>query len=357
MESSPSSRRTSNSSALVSVIIPTYDRSLDCLRAVESVLSQTHSNIEVLVVDDGSTDDTADVFRRLGDPRVRYIQQDNAGVSAARNTGFAHARGEYIALLDSDDTWLPWKLEIQLKAFARFPGAGMVWTDMSAVDREGMVLHDSYLTRMYDAYRYFRRDEHFRESIDVRDLWNECPVELPGRKCYTGYIFPWMFMGNLVHTSTVLLSRKRRDAVGNFDTDLKKSGEDYDYHFRTCREGDVAYVDLSSIRYRIGAEDQLTMDRYNLFMARNDLATITRMWDQSKDHIPLPEALIRRRFADSHEWVGMAEFPGNLIKARAHLGASLRFRPLQPKVLAYLMLSFLPKSAVEYLRRLKNFIG
>jgi hypothetical protein len=233
----------------------------------------------------------------------------------------------------------------------------MVWTNMSAVDREGTVLHDSYLTRMYDAYRYFRREEHFRESIELHNLWNECPVEWQGRKCYAGDVFPWMFMGNLVHTSTVLLRRKRRDAVGYFDTNLKKSGEDYDFHFRTCREGDVVYVDLSSVRYRIGAEDQLTMDRYNIFMAQNDLTTITRMWDQSRDRITLPEALIRRRFAASHEWVGLAEFPGNLIEARAHLGASLRFHPLQPKVLAYLFLSWLPKSVVEHLRRLKNFVG
>jgi len=344
-------------SGLVSIVIPTYNRSRDCRQAVLSVLSQTYSDVEVLVVDDGSTDDTAEVLAQIGDARVRCIRQENAGVSAARNTGFAHARGEYVALLDSDDTWVEWKLEVQLKVLARYPGAGMVWSDMAAVDEKGADLHDSYLTLMYDAYRFFQRDVHFRESVELGNLWDGCPEAWRGRKCYVGDIFPWMFMGNLVHTSTVLLRRKRREAVGGFDIGLKKSGEDYDFHFRTCREGEVAYIDIPSVRYRIGGEDQLTAARYNIFMARNDLTTITRMWNQSKDRITISEALIRRRFAASHEWVGLAEFPGNLPEARSHLGASLRYRPLQPKVLAYLFLSTLPEGVIETLRRMKNAVG
>src|SRR5262245_47409787 len=94
---------------LVSVLVPTYNRSKLVRRAVESALAQSYRRLEVLVVDDGSSDDTRQVIEGM-DPRVRYIRQANAGVSAARNRGIAEARGEFVAFLDSDDEWLPWKL-------------------------------------------------------------------------------------------------------------------------------------------------------------------------------------------------------------------------------------------------------
>jgi glycosyltransferase involved in cell wall biosynthesis len=122
--------------AFVSVIIPTHDRAVLCRRAVASVLAQTHGDLEVIVVDDGSRDGTREAVEGM-DPRVRYIWQENAGVAAARNRGMAAARGEFIALLDSDDLFLPWKIEAQLAAMRFFPRAGMVWTDMVAVDPQG----------------------------------------------------------------------------------------------------------------------------------------------------------------------------------------------------------------------------
>ena len=100
----------SSSSSLVSVVIPTYNRG-DCIeRTIDSALGQTHQNVEILVVDDGSTDDTRQrIERRYGlDARVRYLHQQNQGVSAARNTGLQNVRGDFVALLDSDDVWMPW---------------------------------------------------------------------------------------------------------------------------------------------------------------------------------------------------------------------------------------------------------
>src|SRR5437764_10734914 len=94
---------------LVSVVIPSYNRAYIVGQAIESALQQTHRPVEVLVADDGSTDDTRRVVEGYGPP-VRYFYQPNAGVSAARNLGLRHARGEFIALLDSDDRWLPWKV-------------------------------------------------------------------------------------------------------------------------------------------------------------------------------------------------------------------------------------------------------
>lgn len=102
-----------NSQPLVSAIIPTYNRARAVCEAVESVLRQTYPRVEVIVVDDGSTDDTQQELKKYGD-RIRVVTQPNAGPSAARNHGIAMARGEFVAFLDSDDLWLPTNLERQV---------------------------------------------------------------------------------------------------------------------------------------------------------------------------------------------------------------------------------------------------
>ena len=339
----------------VSVIIPTYNRAQRCKTAVESVLSQTYGNVEVIVIDDGSSDNTQEVICGL-DVRVKYLRQSNAGVSAARNTGLEAATGEYIAFLDSDDVWLPWKLDAQLSVLRSFPEAGMVWTDMKAVNEKGTVLEESYLKLMYGGYLYFDRENHFSNSILLTDVWGGCPTVYNDRKCYSGNIFSRMFMGNLVHTSTVLLRRDRQIKVGLFDIELTKSGEDYDFHFRTCRVGEVAYLDAPSIHYCIGADDQLTEQKNMVWIARNNLKTLNKMLVVAKDEINLPLQMIRSHLAWSNAWVGLSEIDNDPIKARLYLFRSLKILPLQLRVAANLLLTFLPIGLVKKLRCLKVFI-
>jgi len=102
----------------VSVVIPTYNRAGFVTRAIDSALAQTYRDFEIVVVDDGSTDDTERILRAYGD-RIRYLRQENAGVSRARNAGIAAARGEWIAFLDSDDEWLSEKLAVQVNCIER----------------------------------------------------------------------------------------------------------------------------------------------------------------------------------------------------------------------------------------------
>jgi len=118
------------SSPLVSVIIPTYNREHLLDRAVKSVLNQTYQNFEIIVVDDASTDDTEKVIKRFNDKRIKYIKHKiNSGGSAApRNTGIKAAQGNYIAFQDSDDEWLPEKLEKQMKTFEEFPKTKVVYS-------------------------------------------------------------------------------------------------------------------------------------------------------------------------------------------------------------------------------------
>ena len=148
---------------LVSVVIPTFNRARQVQAALKSVLAQTYREFEVIVVDDGSTDGTKNVFQQLaraendGDNQVRYIFQPNQGQSAARNRGVEAARGEWIAFLDSDDTWFADKLELQLKALERF--AGKSWaciTDARWVDDQGM-----------DTTAFRRCGRHYEEKMGL----------------------------------------------------------------------------------------------------------------------------------------------------------------------------------------------
>src|ERR1019366_10028396 len=104
----------------VSVVIPTYNRAAAVPRAIESVLAQTVTGLEVIVVDDGSSDGTGQILGEMFGDRIRYYAQANHGVSVARNKGVEEARGEWIAFLDSDDLWEKEKLEWQFKALERF---------------------------------------------------------------------------------------------------------------------------------------------------------------------------------------------------------------------------------------------
>jgi glycosyltransferase involved in cell wall biosynthesis len=107
----------------VSVILPTYNRLRTLPDAISSVLTQSVRDLELIVVDDASSEDIGGLIADIGDPRLVYVRRPaNGGAGAARNTGLAHARGQYIAFQDSDDLWLPGKLEFQLAAFADLPG-------------------------------------------------------------------------------------------------------------------------------------------------------------------------------------------------------------------------------------------
>jgi len=122
----------------VSVIIPTYNRAHLVSRAIHSVLDQTYQDFELVVVDDGSTDNTYEVVKGFNDQRISYIRhQQNKGCAAARNTGINATRGEYIAFQDSDDEWLPRKLEKQMKFFSNAPDeVGVIYTDMWRIHEE-----------------------------------------------------------------------------------------------------------------------------------------------------------------------------------------------------------------------------
>jgi glycosyltransferase involved in cell wall biosynthesis len=340
---------------LVSVVVPTFNRAYCLAQALESALAQSHRDLELVVVDDGSIDATPDLLAAFAerDPRVRLARQPNLGVAAARNHGLRLARGAYIALLDSDDVWVPWKLEAQLAVLEGLPEAGMVWTDLTAVDPVGRVVCSRYLRVMYSAYRFYPRPEDlFESSMPIRLFSPELAAIVGDSRVFAGDIYSPMILGNLVHTSTVVLRRERLERAGGFDESLQYAGEDYDFHLRTCREGPVAYLDLSTTQYQLGLPDRLTRPEYALHMARNFLATVHSALRRDQDRIRTPPGWVRQTLAEGHAWAGQAALTlDDRLGGRHHLLESLREWPWQPRVAALLAVVYLPGAWSGRLRR------
>jgi len=223
---------------------------------------------------------------------------------------------------------------------------------MEAVDPNGRVVEPNYLRTMYSTYDLFSNDELFEAAYPVAEIVPGLAHVLGDGALYFGDIFSPMAMGNLVHTSTVLLRRERLEQVGGFNTDLRVAGEDYEFHLRTCRQGPVALIDVAAIEYQIGREDQLTMPANSIHLAENYLRTITTVFEQDRDRTTLPSAMLDGARAQAHAWIGTCrldmENPGD---ARRHFLQSLRFDPRQGRISLLLLLACLPKDLWQGLRR------
>lgn len=193
----------------VSVIIPTYNRASKLMDAIKSVLNQTYFNIEVLVVDDGSTDNTKDMVESIEDKRIRYIKlPENMGASAARNAGAQYAESEIIAFEDSDDLWKVDKLEKQMAYWKEHPEFSMIYCQ--------------YTMHMSDATCIAPNKEWYGE--------------------FEGDIFPWLLLRNTVGTPTMLMYRECFLEVGGFDTTMR-SLEDWDFAIRFAEKYMIGYVE------------------------------------------------------------------------------------------------------------------
>lgn len=197
----------------VSVIIPTYNSAQYVIAAVESVLAQTWRDFEILVIDDGSTDDTEEVMRHY-QMQVRYIRQQNGGVAVARNRGIAESRGKYIAFLDADDTWLPHKLETQINHLRRQSACRVCYAAFTVVDA---ALNPLGISRS-------QRSRTAREDLLLR--------------------------GNIIGSiCTVVCERTLFEIVGGFDPALSQCA-DWDMWVRLAAQTEFLYVDEPLVTYR-----------------------------------------------------------------------------------------------------------
>ncbi len=226
-----------NENVQVSVIIPTYNRGRMLAEAIDSVLAQTFTDFQLIVVDDGSTDNTTDILSAYQDEIV-CIRQENSGVSAARNRGINSASGDFIAFLDSDDLWLPEKLFHQVRFFNE--------------NKEALI-------------------------CQTEELWIRKGVRVnPGNrhKKQSGMIFKPSLALCLVSPSAVMIKKRLFDEVGLFDESLPAC-EDYDLWLRIGCRFPIYLIDIPLITKRGGHKDQLSaspgLDKYRIQAIKNIL--------------------------------------------------------------------------------------
>ncbi|WP_405420009.1 glycosyltransferase family 2 protein [Marinobacter flavimaris] len=250
---------------LVSIVTPTYNRSDFLPEAIESVLSQTYENLELIIVDDGSTDDTqALVESYQKDPRIRYFYQSNQGQSAARNRGIAESRGDFICFLDSDNAWVPHKLERSLLAFERFPEAQVVYGDNILIDENSVEIGRNNMRR------------------------------------HSGKITDRLLNDNFVSMNTTMTRRQCFDEMGGFN-EADRIAEDYELWLRFSTKFEFRYIPELLGFYR-EMENQISSDKQQRFEGNERL--LLKFLEQYPDAV----AAKRRRRGLSHFYTRKARY-------------------------------------------------
>jgi glycosyltransferase involved in cell wall biosynthesis len=295
-----------------SVIIATYNYGRYLPGALASALGQTFRDLEVLVVDDGSTDDTQDVvLRHLGDVRLRYYRTDHVGQPAAKNAGIRLARAPLVAFLDADDLWLPAKLERQVALFRRDPGLGVAYTRRVVIDEHG------------------------------REVAYEQPAP------HRGMVLDALFRSNgFVCFSSAVVRRAVLDDVGLFDEGLPLA-IDYDLWLRVGLRYRFDYVDEPLVKYRTG---HANLSR----RVEERLLAVSRIMDRFLDvhggRAFVSPAVVRRARAETCYHIGLA------TRRRSRLGAlpwylrAVALRPDYPLAWQGLASLPLPESVRRRLR-------
>jgi glycosyltransferase involved in cell wall biosynthesis len=304
---------------LISAIIPTYNAGRYVVQAVESALAQSYRPLEVVVVDDGSSDGTTAALAPLR-ARIRYLRQENKGLSGARNRGIAESHGELIAFLDADDQWSPEKLRLQWQCLQAHPDAHLVHTDLDRLrDSEGTVVH-------------VPRD----------------------RKRFSGHCYTELFWSNHVVPSTVLVTRRCLLEVGLFDTGIRRpSTEDWDLWIRIARRFPFCYVDRPLVLYREhgtnASLDRRTMSESELYILTKMLRADPQLWER------LGPARARRRIAKLAFEVGYQNVEADdLHRARGYFGTSLRHAPLRARTWMFWASTWLSTGSRARLRTLRR---
>lgn len=280
---------------LVSVVIPTFNREILIQKALGSVLAQTYPHIEIIVVDDGSTDNTRGIILQRYGETVRYLYQENQGISKSRNTGIKNAQGDFIAFLDSDDYWVPEKTERQIALFQEHPEYGLVASCCASI----------------------RLDGRFREK------------NRPGK---SGWVLEGLFHANYIRTSSAIIKRECIEKVGIFDEELKEC-EEYDYWLRIAAKYPIGFINESLAVY---------VDNPSGVSTDSLIGRLYRLKVLEKEYLKekIPPDRYARRIANTCHYIGRHYIKkGDKEKGKYYLQRARHLQPFYIKNLIYLVLS------------------
>jgi glycosyltransferase involved in cell wall biosynthesis len=279
----------------VSVVIPAYNSEAYIAEAIQSALDQSYRDLEVIVVDDGSTDGTEKIVRAFPQP-VIYYRQENRGAGAARTLGVQRASGEWIAFLDADDVWYPDKLAVQLEEAWRQPSVSFFYSDMDMMDEAGRLIEKDFLQA-----RTERRKKDKEPALDAVAFHN-----LP---------FPY--------PSTVLLKRSLFLQAGGFSKSFPANyHEDFEFFARLAHTEPIHFIPRSLVRYRLSFSE--TKEQFRDANWPILLSHLWQMWSGT----PEKQAFLLPYYSHYFSKRGKSLLrSGKYREAREHFRISFRFRP------------------------------
>ena len=262
----------------VSVIIPTYNRSGLIARAIKSVLAAMFPGDEVLVIDDGSTDDTPAVVRAFGDA-VRYIRIENSGPGAARNLGIRLAECPLVTFLDSDDEWLPDKLELQRRIMEAFPEVVFCFSNILCKHPDGRIDHDMLSVWRVDLNVGCGDSPHLCEILGPGVPFSSIaslPKGRPDFNIHIGDLYPALMEVLYVSSIAVMVRKELAGASFRNAEDLRLM-EDWECYAQLAKVGPAAYLDCDLAVQIVHAGPRLT-DVTTLAQATGRIAVLQRVW-------------------------------------------------------------------------------
>jgi glycosyltransferase involved in cell wall biosynthesis len=262
----------------VSTIIPTYNRAQLLPRAVKSAVENSSHCDEIIVIDDGSTDNTAEVLQPFLD-RIRYIKTENYGAGVARNRAIRQARGDLVALLDSDDEWMPNKLDLQRRLFEARPEVLYCFTDFISNTSDGRVVRQA-LQEWIDESRSW--DQILAPGLLYSKI-TELPKQFDDFMVYIGDLNPSAVRSHYINTDTLVARRLESGKALRFFEDVPLYEEQLCYGM-LAKTGLAAYLDIETVQHHSHAGTRLT-DANALLESATRIEVTERIWGTDKGYL------------------------------------------------------------------------
>lgn len=256
-----------------SIVVPLYNKQNEIKSTLESALKQNFKDFELIIINDGSTDQSESEVLSLSDKRIRYIKTENRGVSPARNLGIANASGNYIAFLDADDYWLPNHLDILKSLSEDFPNAGAITTNYE-FRHPGGHIENTFFVDIEKGYKGIVND-FFKSSLKYRLIW----------------------------TTAVAVKKEVFEKIGNFDTSITLgAGEDNDMWIRIALKYPIAYDDTITAIYRLEAANRVSHAQ----TLKRSFSKLNKFKEEEKNNKSLQKFLdlYRASYALKHKLAG-----------------------------------------------------
>ncbi len=316
---------------IVSVIIPSFNCAKFVTNAVDSVLAQTFTDYEIIVIDDGSTDNTKDVLSSFSG-RITYIYQENRGLPGARNAGIRASRGEWVALLDADDEWYPNKLEEQMRVVVSTPDVGFIFSDYNSFNDNGLIKEMMSITNQLTPLMGFKKQ--------IRGL------SYNSGACVRANIFQDLLLfGCCINTPTIFFKKNLAEQAGLFNESLRMC-EDYEFWLRCSKGNDFCYLNKALAKYRINIEGMSGdgMQR-NMRHAYGEAHAIELNWDIIPKEI---RKEVKSRILELYfDAVWGSYRTGEYLVCVREAARSLKLNLFQLKIFIYLLLATLRLCALN----------